>query len=271
MGKLILIVIDGLGYHAKEKIGYLESLVENKLALGFKVKSELPSLSRPLYETLLTGVNPVNSGIINNIISRKSKEESIFSLAKKGKLITGAVAYHWIHELYNGEFIKGRDEEVNDEMKKNINNGRFYYEDEYPDSHLFAQANILLDKKKIDFLLLHTMNVDDVGHKYGGISKEYEDVVYKISTILSCYIPKWLENGYSIVITSDHGMSESGNHGGDSKEEREVPFWILDKNIVENELLKKIEQVQIATLCCNILGIKKSEKMKKLFDNMKKK
>ncbi|MGL6064617.1 MAG: alkaline phosphatase family protein [Fusobacteriaceae bacterium] len=266
MSKLILIVIDGLGYHAKQKIGYLESLVENRLALEFKVKSELPSLSRPLYETLLTGVNPINSGIVNNLIARKSKEESLFSLAKKEKMITGAVAYHWIHELYNGEFIKGRDEELNDEMKKNINNGRFYYEDEYPDSHLYAQANILLEKKEIDFLLLHTMNVDNAGHKYGGVSKEYDETIYKLSSILSCYIPKWVEDGYSIVITSDHGMSANGHHGGDSKEEREVPFWIIDKNIVENRLLNSIEQIEIASLCCYILGIEKSEKMKKLFD-----
>ena len=64
----------------------------------------------------------------------------------------------------------------------------------------------------------------------------------------------WQEAGYEIVITSDHGMDENGNHGGDSKLEREVPLWILG-DISKDYKERKIYQKDIKGICCEILGI----------------
>lgn len=61
----------------------------------------LPSLSRPLYECILTGATPVESGITHNGVSRLSRQESIFHLARAGGKRTAAAAYHWVSELYN--------------------------------------------------------------------------------------------------------------------------------------------------------------------------
>lgn len=253
MRKLILVLIDGMGDHVSHKMGYLKALESANMGEKFTLLSELPSLSRPLYETILTGKTPIESGIINNQINRMSKEESIFSLAKKANLKTAAVAYHWVHELYNGSFNIEEDIEVED-LEKNINYGRFYLEDSYPDSHLFSLTNKLIKDKNPDFLLLHTMNIDDAGHRYGGLSKKYENRVHKLNYYFSHYIPMWQEAGYEIVITSDHGMDEKGNHGGDSKLEREVPLWILG-DISKDYKEKKIDQKDIKKICCDILGV----------------
>ena len=83
MKKLILVLIDGMGDYVSNKMGYLKALESAEMGEKFTLLSELPSLSRPLYETILTGKTPIESGIINNQINRMSKEESIFSLAKK--------------------------------------------------------------------------------------------------------------------------------------------------------------------------------------------
>ncbi|MGL5595510.1 MAG: alkaline phosphatase family protein [Cetobacterium sp.] len=253
MRKLILVLIDGMGDHVSHKMRYLKALESANMGEKFTLLSELPSLSRPLYETILTGKTPIESGIINNQISRMSKEESVFSLAKKANLKTAAVAYHWVHELYNGSFNMEEDIEVED-LEKNINYGRFYWEDSYPDSHLFSLTNKLIKDKNPDFLLLHTMNIDDAGHRYGGLSKKYENRVHKLNYYFSHYVPMWQEAGYEIVITSDHGMDEKGNHGGDSKLEREVPLWILG-DISKDYKEKKIDQKDIKKICCDILGV----------------
>lgn len=253
MKKLILVLIDGMGDHVSHKMGYLKALESANMGEKFTLLSELPSLSRPLYETILTGKTPIESGIINNQINRMSKEESIFSLAKKANLKTAAVAYYWVHELYNGPFNIEEDIEVED-LEKNINYGRFYWEDSYPDSHLFSLTNKLIKDKNPDFLLLHTMNIDDAGHKYGGLSKKYENRVHKLNYYFSHYLPMWQEAGYEIIITSDHGMDEKGNHGGDSKLEREVPLWILG-DMSKDYKEKKIDQKDIKKICCDILGV----------------
>lgn len=152
MKKLILILIDGMGDHVSNKMGYLKALEEAGQGEKFTLKSELPSISRPLYETILTGKTPLESGIINNQINRMSKEESIFSVARKSGLRTAAIAYHWIHELYNGPFNMEEDIEV-ENLEKNINYGRFYWEDNYPDSHLLTLTNRVIKDKKPEFLL----------------------------------------------------------------------------------------------------------------------
>lgn len=77
--KLIFIMLDGLRYDtAVTQMGYMHHLVEYGKAARYKVRSELPSLSRPLYEVLMTG-NPVwRHGIATNQTVRLSHERSLF-------------------------------------------------------------------------------------------------------------------------------------------------------------------------------------------------
>lgn len=57
--KVVLIVIDALRFDtACTHMGFLHHLVERQVAARYKVCSEVPSLSRPLYETILTGTPP---------------------------------------------------------------------------------------------------------------------------------------------------------------------------------------------------------------------
>ena len=55
MSKTILVLADGLNFDAAaENLGYAEHLIESGKGAKYKVRGELPSLSRPMYETLLT-------------------------------------------------------------------------------------------------------------------------------------------------------------------------------------------------------------------------
>ena len=92
-GKVILVIVDGLNYQvALSCMGYLNGLQETGRCLRNKLVCELPGLSRPLYETILTGVHPIESGIINNDIVRLSTQSSIFSIARSHGLTTAAAA-----------------------------------------------------------------------------------------------------------------------------------------------------------------------------------
>jgi predicted AlkP superfamily pyrophosphatase or phosphodiesterase len=249
-------------------MGYLEHLIEYKKGAKFKIKSELPAMSRPMYETILTGTPVLEHSIVNNSTSKLSKESSIFSLCRENKLKTAAAAYHWISELYNKTPFDITEDRVQLNTDKNIENGIFYYEDSYPDNHLFNDAEFLRKNFNPDFLFIHSMNIDDVGHKFGNQSLEYAKAVSKADTILSMYLPKWIEQDYNIIITSDHGMNENKIHGGNSEIQRMVPLYIFanDKNnIKKGEFTEnEISQLSIAPLTCKLLGINKSRKMKEL-------
>lgn len=102
MRKTIFVLLDGCTYDsAQENLGFLEHLIESGVGSKFKVRGELPSLSRPMYETLLTGLPVCSHLVTNNLVQRLSLKENIFTLCRKNNLNTAAAAYHWVSELYN--------------------------------------------------------------------------------------------------------------------------------------------------------------------------
>ena len=91
MNKVILILSDGLRYDtAVDGMGYLGHLVETKQASLYKVTGELPSMSRPTYETIHTGLSSSEHGIVGNAIVRPSSKPNIFQLARETGKVTAA-------------------------------------------------------------------------------------------------------------------------------------------------------------------------------------
>lgn len=69
---VILVVLDGLSYQvAQHALGHLQAYCQAGRAALYKLDCELPALSRPLYEAILTGVTPIDSGIVNNDVVRQ--------------------------------------------------------------------------------------------------------------------------------------------------------------------------------------------------------
>lgn len=256
--KVILVVLDGLNLKvAQDCMGYLNGLIEHKMASQYSLYSELPSLSRPLYECILTGTSPVKSGIVHNHVTRNSYNESIFSLAKAQGKITAAAAYHWVSELYNtSPYDAQRDRHTNN-PDFNIQHGVFYHWDHYPDEALFLDGEYLRKEYDPDFLLIHPMNVDDIGHKYGLDSAEYRNSARHVDIILSDFLPQWINLGYQILITSDHGMNNDKSHGGTLKEEREVPLYLIGDRF--SHQANAIKQTELCGMVCELLGLAHSK------------
>src|SRR5690242_17171018 len=103
MSKVILILSDALRYDvARANMGFLGHLVENRQATLYKITGELPSMSRPMYETIHTGVSSSEHGVVANSISRLSKMPNVFQAVKDAGKVTAGAAYYWYSELYNG-------------------------------------------------------------------------------------------------------------------------------------------------------------------------
>ncbi|QQK08619.1 alkaline phosphatase family protein [Miniphocaeibacter halophilus] len=249
---LILVILDGCRYDTSiEQMGLLNHYVENGLATRIKVISELPSNSRSLYEVLMTGVPTYKNKILTNGHNSLSGEKSIFEKVKNNGGRTAAAAYYWYSELYNESPFNEKKHRIQLDTENLIENGVFYYEDNYPDTHLFADANFLLQYKKPDFLLIHSMNIDDIGHKFTSDSREYKAVINRADYIIGQYLNNWLELGYQVMVTSDHGMDENGLHGGTLNSHREVPLYIFSKYYRNN--VDEISQIEIAGLIEKLL------------------
>lgn len=260
--KVIVVVVDGMRYDkAYDALGYLQHLVEIKQAALYKVKSELPSLSRPLYEVLLTGTPASTNGITTNQTVRLSKQKSLFHLTKEHGLRNAAAVYYWVSELYNRAPFDFVEDRFQMDETKPIQYGIFYWEDDYPDSHLMVDAEYLRRKYLPDFLYIHPMGVDLKGEQFGAESKEYREQILKVGSLLAQIVPIWRQEGYQILITSDHGMSETGNHGGTTSCERDVPLFVISEKIEAGVYDEVIPQLAFAPIVCQLLGIEPSEEM----------
>ena len=100
MNKVILILSDALRYDvAKANMGFLGHLVENKLASLYKIIGELPSMSRPMYETIHTGLPSREHGIVANSVARLSTKPNVFhSVKSAGKVTAGYSAKVWVEK-----------------------------------------------------------------------------------------------------------------------------------------------------------------------------
>ncbi len=264
MSKVIFILSDGLRYDtAVESMGYLGHLVEAKLATLYKVTGQLPSISRPMYETTHTGLVASEHGVVSNSVVRRSNKPNVFQAAVQAGKITAAAAYWWFSELYNRcPFDKVMDREVDDDSLL-IQHGRFYTQDEYPDPDLFATAGMLVRRFHPDYLLLHPMGMDNAGQTFGSNSAQYRAQALHQDMWLAPYITEWLGSGYTVLVTGDHGMNADGHHGGTTADVREVPLFVVYPDAPgHGDTGHVLSQLQIAPTLCKLLGVPIPETMK---------
>lgn len=264
MSKVILVLCDALRDDtAAAQMGYLEHLVEEKRATRYTVKAGLPTLSRPLYETVHTGLTASEHGITSNNTVRRSNVPNVFQTARENGKTTAAAAYSWFSELYvRAPYDLVEDREIDDEGAL-IQHGRFYSDDHYPDIELFAAGGMLIRRFMPDYLLIHPMGLDTAGHLHGANSEAYRNQAVLQDQIMANLIPLALLAGYTLLVTGDHGMSDDKNHNGTTLDVRHVPLYIISPvGTGQGSTGKIVSQLQIAPTICTLLGIPPAATMK---------
>lgn len=257
MNLVILILSDALRYDAAVKgMGFLGHLVETNKASLFKVIGELPSMSRPIYETIHTGLPVSSHGILANYIVRRSNQPNVFQACRDAGRTTAAAAYYWFSELYNRvPYDRIDDREVDDDSLL-IQHGRFYTEDDYPDIELFQAAGTLVRRFHPDYLLIHPMGMDTKGEAFGADSPQYRNQAIYQDMYMSALIGEWIDLGYNILVTGDHGMNEDGLHGGTTPGVREVPLYLIPAGLTgKGDTGEVISQLQVAPTICKLLDV----------------
>lgn len=264
MKKVILVMIDAQGFEtAVQRAGFLEHLCEVGLAAKYRVACGLPSSSRPMYETILTGLPVSEHGIYSNQTVRRSTSENLFALTRRHGRTNAAAAYGWVSELYtdHAPFDVFRDRMQLD-GSGDIDHGIFYIEDTYPDSHLYADGEMLRQMYHPDFLLIHPMNVDDMGHRHTAASREYGHASEVSFDQIAILFDRWREDGYDLIVTGDHGMDLLGMHGGNEPIQREVPLYIVSDAAEPGDYTDHaISNLNLAPFICDLLEIPRGEHM----------
>jgi type I phosphodiesterase/nucleotide pyrophosphatase len=104
-----------------------------------------------------------------------------------------------------------------------------------------------------DFLVLHLVGLDHSGHRRGVKSAGYADVARRIVAHVD-RIVRLLPSDTTVLLTSDHGATDSGGHGGGSDAETIVPLFAFGGGVAAGARVN-INQMDLApTLSC-LLGL----------------
>jgi predicted AlkP superfamily pyrophosphatase or phosphodiesterase len=268
--KICLVIIDGLRNDtARTECGYLAAAIEGGQARAWTMQACLPTISAPLYETIHTGLAPVEHGLLSNEAIRPSPHANIFLELKAAGKSAGVVAHSYFHTLYGGTaFDPFEHVEINDPDAP-IAHARYYSMAGYSQSNpampsevdLCAQAWAIARDAAPDYLLLHTSSCDTLGHFYSGEGKEYRIQAWKVDNALSRLIPRLRDAGYDVMVTADHGMNADGHHAGDEPCLREVPFIVFSDSF-DADPEASLDQRIIAPTVLTLLGVEPPETMK---------
>lgn len=262
MQRLALVLMDGVGFDAAvSQCGYLEAAVEQQTARRWKMRACLPTISAALYETIHTGLAPLEHGITGNDALRPSAKPNVFSAIKRAGRTSAAVAHSYFHSLYgDSPFDPFAHCEI-DDLDATIVHARYYSMDGSSSANpavpseidLCAQAVRLAERHLPDYLLLHSSSVDTLGHVFGGGSAEYRKQVWRLDNALSQTIPRLQRLDYEIIVTADHGMNTDGHHGGNEPSIRDIPLYyfgdasgpertdILDQCAIAPTILQRLQ------------------------------
>lgn len=268
--KLLLIILDGVPLRNYRRLfGNLEGWVMSGAARTWTLRSVVPSISGPCYASIHTGVTPQVHGVLANEIRFRIDMPDVFSEVTKAGGKTGAVTHsYWSEFFHRYPFDVVRDLEY-DEPGAPITHGRFHTMTGYghdnqmtpSDVDLFATLTMLGERFGIDYGILHTCTLDSMGHRFGHDCIEMDNACLHMDVMLAAFLPRWLKNGYEVIVTADHGQTDRGTHGGreDLQQETALYYFGPAKGPSEGTV---IDQLQLAPTLLKRLGVKIPAKMK---------
>jgi len=243
-------------------MGYLGHLVEAKLASLYKVTGELPSISRPMYETIHTDCPSVPRNRLKPGV-RTSTKPNIFHSARAAGRITAAAAYYWISELYNRSPYNPIDDREVDNASLSIQHGRFIPR---MNSRILTIRNgrMLVQRFNPDYMLVHPMGMDHAGETHGANSSEYRNQAVRQDRWLATYLTDWMKRGYNILFTAGprykcgwyawRHYSRCARGSAFISSSLRRSDWVIQEQTVS--------QLQIAPTICKLLELEIPETMK---------
>jgi hypothetical protein len=208
-----------------------------------------------MYETVHTGL-PVSSTASPAITSCAALKPNIFQCAvQAGKItpqrLTAASRFHNRFPT-TGSMIASMTKPADPAR-------RFYSEDDFPMSSCSPRgdAGAALDP---DYLLIHPMGWTIPARI--GADTPYTQPGHQPGCDPGLLIPEWLERGYTVLVTGDHGINADGAHGGTAPDVREVPFFLIGPDCRAPVTPAHRLPSAVRSTICRLLGLPISDTMK---------
>ncbi|WCJ31981.1 GPI ethanolamine phosphate transferase 2 [Euphorbia peplus] len=265
--RLILMVIDGLpaefvlgkdgqppSRDFMEAMPYTQSLLANGMAVGYHAKAAPPTVTMPRMKAMVSGAIGGFLDVAFNFNTQAMLDDNLldqfFRIGWKMVMLGDET---WL-KLFPGLFVR------HDRVTS------FFVKDTVQvDHNVSRHLGNELSRDDWNLLILHYLGLDHVGHIGGRNSflmgpklKEMDEVV-KMIHLATIDTHDNNQPQTLLVVASDHGMTDSGNHGGSSYEETDslALFVGLKNHVSENAsaVYNSVLQVDIAPTLALLFGV----------------
>lgn len=121
-------------------------------------------------------------------------------------------------------------------------------------AEIFEAARTALTKQP-NLLVVHFVTPDHQAHAYGSLSERYRRHIHDFDGKLEAFLEE-LPADMTVVITSDHGATDTGTHGSDTPVQRRSPFIAYGPGLVKGPLANRVlDQIDVPSTFAALLGI----------------
>ena len=105
-----------------------------------------------------------------------------------------------------------------------------------------------------NFLILHYLGLDHIGHSIGALNPQIQDKLSEMDDVINQIYSRMAKTDV-LVITGDHGMIDQGGHGGSSYYETHVPTVFISNQFEKDEKIDDDDEYLQIDLTSTLSGL----------------
>jgi len=255
-GRVVLVVIDGLGSD-EARLPYLDELRARGVAATARVP--YPTISRPNYVTILTGVPPRDSGVRANRVEAPVAVDTVMDRVRAAGLrVATASDFGSLASLFlrDTPSIAGIDWIERGGHVSPPPPVTWPVDDALRVGSLDALGPAIGELAAGDAALIPVLvlDVDRAGHAFG-VGAEYRAAAAAVDRMLRSAFARIDLARDTVIITADHGHVAPGGHGGDEREVSHVPLVLAGRGIVPGAAAPTARLIDVAPTVAALLGV----------------
>ncbi len=129
------------------------------------------------------------------------------------------------------------------------------------DPKIAAAAAAELQGQNPDAAFVYLGEIDVAGHSYGAASQQYLDAVGRVDKLIGQLLtavqnrPTYAQENWKVLVTTDHGHTNSGGHGGSTIQERGTFVIAKGAGIPAGSVRNDVRLVDVAATALAQVGV----------------
>ncbi|RKT04866.1 type I phosphodiesterase/nucleotide pyrophosphatase [Streptomyces sp. 3211.6] len=264
VGKVLVIGLDGVVLDRVKAANapHLKGL----MAEGLTARSTLyaspmaATSSGPGWSTIATGVWPDQHGVKDNSFTGKNftaHPDFLTRAENANPALNTYAAADW--EPLTSTDQNGPVFSAKADKRLSLTGDRDGYGNEDPKIATAASAELRDGNPDASFVYFG--QVDSAGHSYGAASRQYLDAIGRVDTLVGQLLtavkarPAYAQENWKILVTTDHGHTDAGGHGGSTIQERGTFVIAKGAGIPAGSVRDDVKLVDVAATALAQVGV----------------